>query len=168
MRREELGIPQIAARAGVNPTTLYRRWGDVNAILSDVATERLRPTEPPPVTGSLQGDLAAWAELLFEELSSDPGRAMVIDLIAGDAEGANAGACAEYTSSSIQEILNRHTGPDNQGTPSLQDVRDYVLAPIYYQVLYVRNEPAEDYARHLVSTLFTLIYPHQDHPRESQ
>ena len=41
--REALTVPAIAARAGVTPSTVYRRWGDLRELLSDVAVERLRP-----------------------------------------------------------------------------------------------------------------------------
>ena len=34
---EPLTIPQVAARAGVNATSVYRRWGDVPALLADTA-----------------------------------------------------------------------------------------------------------------------------------
>ena len=46
-RREELTVPQIAAEAGVTPSTIYRRWGDLSALLADVATECLRPISDP-------------------------------------------------------------------------------------------------------------------------
>ena len=32
--REELTVPQIAAEAGVTPSTIYRRWGDLSALLA--------------------------------------------------------------------------------------------------------------------------------------
>ena len=48
--REELTVPQIAAEAGVTPSTIYRRWGDLAALLADVAVERLRPVADPQDT----------------------------------------------------------------------------------------------------------------------
>src|ERR1700758_2252983 len=39
----ELTVPAVAARAGVTPSTIYRRWGTLSRLLSDVALERLRP-----------------------------------------------------------------------------------------------------------------------------
>ncbi|MGV9270964.1 helix-turn-helix domain-containing protein, partial [Kitasatospora sp. NPDC003701] len=59
--RDALTVPLIAARAGVTPSTVYRRWGDLRELLSDVAVERLRPDAPPADLGSLRADLAAWA-----------------------------------------------------------------------------------------------------------
>ncbi|NWE73817.1 helix-turn-helix transcriptional regulator, partial [Pseudomonas gingeri] len=35
--RSTLTVPQIAARAGVTPSTIYRRWGDLSELLADVA-----------------------------------------------------------------------------------------------------------------------------------
>src|ERR1700709_2184913 len=37
---ETLTLPVIAARAGVHPTTLYRRWGSIGELLTDVASSR--------------------------------------------------------------------------------------------------------------------------------
>ncbi|MEG2632003.1 MAG: ATP-binding protein, partial [Comamonas sp.] len=35
--RSSVTVPMIAARAGVTPSTIYRRWGDLSALLADVA-----------------------------------------------------------------------------------------------------------------------------------
>lgn len=32
----QLTIPAVAERAGVNPTTIYRRWGTLQALLAEV------------------------------------------------------------------------------------------------------------------------------------
>ena len=59
--RSTVTVPQIAARAGVTPSTIYRRWGDLAALLADVALARMRPDSVPANTGSLRGDIRAWA-----------------------------------------------------------------------------------------------------------
>ena len=41
--RNQITVPQIAAEAGVTPSTIYRRWGDLQTLLADVAVARLRP-----------------------------------------------------------------------------------------------------------------------------
>ena len=33
--RNQITVPQIAAAAGVTPSTIYRRWGDLPALLAD-------------------------------------------------------------------------------------------------------------------------------------
>ncbi|MFD5575552.1 TetR/AcrR family transcriptional regulator, partial [Streptomyces cadmiisoli] len=59
---EDLTIPAIAQRAGVNHTSLYRRWGGLDALLADTVTTRLERNSPLKDTGTLRGDLIAWAE----------------------------------------------------------------------------------------------------------
>ena len=58
---EHLSIEEVAARAGVNRTTIYRRWPAPD----DLAREALRCAagtgNPAPDTGSLRGDLRAFA-----------------------------------------------------------------------------------------------------------
>ena len=38
----DVAIPKIAERAGVNPTSIYRRWGSRDHLLLDAAVTRLR------------------------------------------------------------------------------------------------------------------------------
>src|SRR4051812_3992191 len=67
---EKITFPIIAERAGVNPTTLYRRWSDVNELLEEVAVAALtREGEAVPDTGSLEGDLTAWADAIVDDIT---------------------------------------------------------------------------------------------------
>src|ERR1051325_7702158 len=50
-------LERIAKRAGVNKTTLYRRWGTREVLMLEAITERASVKVPIPDTGSLRGDL---------------------------------------------------------------------------------------------------------------
>src|SRR5580693_1130662 len=65
--RSEINVPMIAERAGVTPSTVYRRWGDLTQLLADAAAERLRPVSDPDEMGSLAGDLRAFVTQYAEE-----------------------------------------------------------------------------------------------------
>ncbi len=78
--RDELTVPQIAAVAGVTPSTIYRRWGDLSALFADVAVERLRPIADPEDTGAMISDLRLFIEQYMEEMSSPVGRALLRDV----------------------------------------------------------------------------------------
>ncbi len=55
--RPEPGAGEVrvrVVRAGVNPTSIYRRWGGRDNLLLDAAVTRLRATSPIPDTGSLR------------------------------------------------------------------------------------------------------------------
>ncbi|MGW5240289.1 TetR/AcrR family transcriptional regulator [Monashia sp. NPDC004114] len=72
----DLTVGQIAARAGVNETTIYRKWGTKEALLADVlmtlSSERLMA----PDTGSLRGDLVAVIESVAAYLRTPAGYAL--------------------------------------------------------------------------------------------
>ena len=76
-KRDDLTVPQIAAEAGVTPSTIYRRWGDLAALLADVAVERLRPISDPEDTGAVASDLRLFIEQFMEEMSSPVGRTLL-------------------------------------------------------------------------------------------
>ncbi|PDT00408.1 TetR family transcriptional regulator [Rhizobium chutanense] len=134
MSRAEVTIPLIAARAGVTPSTIYRRWGDLQALLADVAVERLRPDMQPVDAGSGQADLQAWAEQYAEEMSSGPGREMIRDVLAAQA-GANACKCCEYTRQQIVVIADRAKARGG-AFPDVDLVMDQLVAPIMYRILF--------------------------------
>src|SRR4051812_22755224 len=48
-------MTDIAERAGIAATSLYRRWGDVRALVMEVAVENLMRERPLPDTGTLRG-----------------------------------------------------------------------------------------------------------------
>src|ERR1700761_3336993 len=80
--RAAITVPMIAERAGVTPSTIYRRWGDLNQLLADVAGERVRPIADPDDTGATVSDLDAFIVQYAEEMGSKVGRAMLRDVLA--------------------------------------------------------------------------------------
>ncbi|KOV85212.1 TetR/AcrR family transcriptional regulator [Nocardia sp. NRRL S-836] len=150
--RAALTVPQIAARAGVTPSTIYRRWGDLHELLSDVAVERLRPEAPPEDHGSLAADLEAWAEQFLDEMSSPPGRAYIRDALLGDADGSNAGRCSAYAADQIGVILAQ-AAARGEDAPDAETVLDRVVAPMMYRILFRPGLLDPAYARRLVSDL---------------
>ncbi len=54
-----LSIAEVAQRAGVHETSIYRRWGTKSALALDAVLDRTRTDLPTPDTGTLRGDLLA-------------------------------------------------------------------------------------------------------------
>lgn len=134
MPREELSFPLIAAQAGVTPSTLYRRWGDIQQLLADVAVEIIRPTAPPVDTGTLKGDLLAWVEQFLEESASPLGRTMLRDMAAAGNEHGPC-ACVEILRGQLQEICERAVRRGEADVP-VEALLDALAAPIVYRVLF--------------------------------
>ncbi|WP_095051853.1 TetR/AcrR family transcriptional regulator [Pseudomonas sp. Irchel s3b2] len=127
--RASVTVPQIAARAGVTPSTIYRRWGDLSALLADVALARMRPDSEPANTGSLRGDVRAWAEQYLDEMSSEPGRNMMRDV----QSSATPGYCVTIIGGQLQTILDRYPG---QPKPSVDRLINMVVAPTVFRILF--------------------------------
>ncbi|MCG8905942.1 TetR/AcrR family transcriptional regulator [Pseudomonas sp. DP-17] len=145
--RAELTVPMIAARAGVTPSTIYRRWGDLNELLGDVALQRIRPDAEPVDTGSLRGDLLAWGEQYMEETASVPGRAVVLDLLA--AGGGCSGRCMAIACGQFDIILLR-ARERGENLPEVDRIVDRLMAPLVYRILFSAEELDVAYVERLV------------------
>lgn len=135
-------VPAIAERAGVTPSTIYRRWGDLADLLADVATEQLRPAAPPPKTGSAQGDLLAYALQLAEEMDTPMGRQLLRDVITTGCGP----QCHDFSMEQLSIIAARHEGF------GAEDALDLVIAPILMRVIH-QQMTDEAFVRRLVLRL---------------
>jgi len=127
--RSSVPVPMIAACAGVTPSTIYRRWGDLSVLLADVALARMRPDTEPANTGSLRGDLQAWAEQYLDEMSSDVGRNMMRDVQSSPTPG----YCVSILSGQLQVIVDRY--PQEQ-PPSVDHLINLLAAPTVFRILF--------------------------------
>ncbi len=150
--RQGLTVPRIAALAGVAPSTIYRRWGDLNQLLADVAVARMRP-QGPPDTGTIRGDITARAEEYLEETASPTGRQFLLDMVSGGANRSGALRGGEYARERIGVMLER-ARRRGEAVPDVEDVVDVVLAPILYRLLFEHGEPPSGFARRVTDRLF--------------
>jgi AcrR family transcriptional regulator len=151
--RDQLTVPQIATEAGVTPSTIYRRWGDLDALLADVAVARLRPIADPEDTGAMQSDLRLFIEQFAEEMSSPVGRALIRDVFSSSYSFPN--QCAGFTSCHLNVLATRAEARGE--TPfDVDEVIDHVVAPIIYHILYGDREPTPDYCQSLLARLQSL------------
>lgn len=55
-----LRVDEVASRAGVNKTTIYRRWPTKAILVSETLDSHFQVERPLPDTGSLRGDVLAY------------------------------------------------------------------------------------------------------------
>ncbi|OTG83781.1 TetR family transcriptional regulator [Acinetobacter sp. ANC 4648] len=151
MEQDLITVPLLAHRAGVTPSTIYRRWGNINQLFSDVALLVLQPDNAPKDLGSYPFDLYAWVEQYFEEYSSQVGRGLLRDILASK-DLPDSGKCAEYICQQLNVINERALGRKEQIIPN-QEIIDRIIAPILFQILFVDQPPQMDYVTRLLDRL---------------
>lgn len=147
MDRADITIPAIAQRANVTPSTIYRRWGDLQALLADVAASRLRPECEPARIGTAREDLQAWVEQYADEMTSGVGRQMLRDVLS-TTDASNAEKCSGYTQQQLAAFVARAEA-SSEPFPTVAELMDYVISPIIYRILFDRT-PAGDYIGKLI------------------
>src|ERR1700722_13619991 len=84
---EQLSIENVAALARVNKTTIYRRWPTPEGLARSALACAAETDTSPPDTGSLRGDLRAFARG-FRRIASLPEMKTIMRLRwSGDAKG---------------------------------------------------------------------------------
>jgi AcrR family transcriptional regulator len=150
--RDKVTVPAVAERAGVSASSIYRRWGDVNGLLDETATNRLDPNRPLPETGDLKAELTAWAQELITHLNK-AGNASLLKAAAALA-GTEETNCLKNRRNEATVLVNRAKARGD-ATPSVQQVLDHMMAPIIYRLIFGAGvEPA--LAEQLAGEVFVL------------
>src|SRR3954451_6279341 len=122
---DSISMTDIAERAGMAPTSLYRRWGDVRALMMEVAVEKLMRERPLPDTGSLRGDLVAWARPIATSLASREGssffRAAIATATPAGADGSLRRAALNRRREQMELMLERARRRDEK-PPDVADL----------------------------------------------
>lgn len=155
-RPDEITIPMVAELAGVNPTSVYRRWGDVDALLEEVAVAAFtRADEKLPDTGSLAGDLRAWAGTIAQDIAR-PHRTRYLRAMVNARDGVLEDGCPCWTArrEQLAEMIGRARTRD-EDAPSVEQVLDHVIAPLYHHVVFAM--PVDrGYAERLVGDVLSM------------
>jgi AcrR family transcriptional regulator len=147
-----VSMADVAERAGVAPTSLYRRWGDVRALVMEVAVEELQRDHPLPDTGTLAGDLRDWAFSIVATLQSPGGSAFFAAFLATAGPGSPGRMAAlQRRLDEIAAMLDRAKAR-GEPAPSVAEALDHLMAPIYARAL-MGAPLSEDHAERLIARL---------------
>jgi AcrR family transcriptional regulator len=163
----ELSIPVVAQRAGVNPTSIYRRWRTREGLLADVAMSRLERDLPLPDTGSLRGDLTAWAASAAADLARPEGRLFLLALVTSIPSTPEAQAERDQHLQrrirAIRQVTDRAAGR-GESPPDPGTIADAVLGPLYRRALWGSLPADPAYASSLVDRLLSPACPNGASP----
>ncbi len=134
-QRDTMTIPEVADLAGVNPTSIYRRWGSIDALLGEVAVAALTQGEPLPDTGVLRDDIAEWARVIAADIGRPKRRAYLRAMVAARDDVVEACPCWEIRREQAKEMIAR-ASERGEATPSVRQLLDHVIAPLYHHAVF--------------------------------
>ena len=144
---ERFGIPEVAERAGVHKTSIYRRWGDAGSLLLDALLSRAGEELPVPDTGSLEEDLLRLVEEVAAFLEGALGGALVRMAVSMVSNEDLVAARREYFSgrfARVAEVFERAV--EREELPAETDPHlalETLVGPLYLRVL-VTGEPLDE------------------------
>jgi len=135
-----LELGDLARRAEVGKTTVYRRWGSVTAVVTDLLLEMAIESVPRADTGSLLGDLRVNARLVVRTLTDRrQGPLFKAMLAAATWDVDTAAALTRFYETRIAEWAPCVTDAVARGEvpadTDAQEVVRAVSAPLYYRLL---------------------------------
>ncbi|GAA4619754.1 TetR/AcrR family transcriptional regulator [Actinoallomurus vinaceus] len=155
-------VGDVAARAGVADTSVYRRWGTLEALLTDVAITWLTDTSPIPDTGTLEGDLRSYAANVARDVTGPDGLAVLRLVIAlstaGEAGVQARGRFLAERGRQLEGMLARARARGEHAPDGL-DILDHILAPMYVRVLFGVGPLSAAYVDALVDRVLSSPAP---------
>ena len=154
---DQLTIDEVASRAGVHKTTVYRRWPTKPELIAAAISEDAARNVPIPDTGTLLGDLQALARSVVANISSTGGALRTRTIVAAAAQSADLttslnGFWAERLAASvplIERAIDRGDLPAHTD-PNL--VIETLIGPIWVRFL-LTGEPIDDHLADRVAEL---------------
>ncbi|MFD3539064.1 TetR/AcrR family transcriptional regulator [Streptomyces sp. NPDC058662] len=137
---DRLDLADVARRADVGRTTVYRRWGTAAALVADLLADMAEQSLPRTETGSFDADLRANADLVCRTLA-DPRQGALFKAVLAAATTDPAAAEALHRfyevrvaewAPCVRQAADRGEIP--AGTDADEVIRA-VSAPLYYRLL---------------------------------
>jgi AcrR family transcriptional regulator len=138
-----LAVDAVAARAGVNRTTVYRRWGGREGLVADAVETFAASQARVPDTGDVDEDLRRWAGSILVTLGTPESAAVVRALFGGDSPRLRElrqrwwAVRAALVVPVVERAVERGQLP--AGTDPVEVVK-HVAAPLYYRLLVLDDE----------------------------
>lgn len=155
---DKLSIEDVATRAGVHKTTVYRRWPSKAELVFDVVRQQADDNVPLPHTGTLLGDLEALAQSVVSNLNSadGAGRAHGRQIVAAAATSndlaqnmhvfwAHRFALVEQV---VERAIERGEVPENTDTELIIEA---LVGPIWLRVLLTGKPVTPQYAQRIAA-----------------
>jgi AcrR family transcriptional regulator len=144
-----MNVEAVAARAGVNKTTIYRRWPTLDDLLVDALMAWSREALPVPDTGSIETDLIALGTELADVLNGGVGRQIVAMVLTAGLRSAELGEATRryFDYQALRAVPTITRAVDRGELPAACDANAVLAtfrAPLFYRMVTTGDPIDED------------------------
>jgi AcrR family transcriptional regulator len=156
-------IEEVAARAGVAKTTIYRRWPSRGALALDAFLAEFQGQQPSPDTGTLRGDLLGALRAWIRSVTRTSAGPVVAGLIAEAQQDPELAAAwrervVERLRDQHKVLLNRAVERGELAASTDQDVvLDLLFGAAYHRLLHGHRPLSDKFARQVVDMIIDGI-----------
>jgi AcrR family transcriptional regulator len=153
-----LRVEDVAARAGVNKTSVYRRWPAKSDLVSAALYALQEQIRPEPDTGSLRGDVISMLRASRARMTSPAGAAVIRAVVAADDPGVTKIARsiwdrAYMTPSPVFErAMERGELPRGTDTALLLEL---LVAPVLHRIFMLHESAGDAFLTRVVDSVLT-------------
>lgn len=154
---EELTVAEVAERARVHETSIYRRWGTREALILDAVREGLAENVPVPDTDSLGGDLLRYARDSAAFLRTPLGASFAKAAAAAPANEEEAAARRGYWEHRLAEVGVVFQRAEERGElvagSEVNVALEALLGALYLRLLVTRQPLEDEFVERLVGVV---------------
>ncbi len=152
---DAMSIEDVAARAGVHKTTVYRRWPTKAALTADAASLHSADAVPIPDTGNMADDLKLLTRAIVANIGTDGGARRARSITAASATSDELAAAMQgfwanrlaLTTQIIERAIERGELP---ASTDANLIIEAVIGPLYVRLLLTGETITEELADQIV------------------
>ena len=158
-----MSIEEVAARAGVGKTTIYRRWTSRGPLALDAFLAQFQSQQPLPDTGTLRGDLLAALRAWIRSVTSTSAGPILASLIAEAQRDPALGDAwrdrvVEQLRAQHRIMLDRAVARREIPAETDQEVvLDLIFGAAYHRMLHGHQPLTDSFARKVVDVVVAGI-----------
>lgn len=151
-----LSVDAIAERSGVHKTTIYRRWGSVDAILFDAMVSRAESAIPLTQTGDARLDLVSMARSVAENLQDPVAMAVAGAVLSRSDDGRLQHLLDRFwreriSAASELVVAGQQRGQIGQGLAA-STVVERIVGPVWFRVMVLRSPVDDEFVEAIVDS----------------
>ncbi|BBX83984.1 TetR family transcriptional regulator [Mycolicibacterium aubagnense] len=160
---DKVGIPEVSRRSGVRDSSIYRRWGTRENLVLDALLAASEATLPVPDTGTLLGDLTAFALELVDYLNAPLGRGLLQAMsLVTESDDVNEARRSFWETRYNRTKVMVSRAIDRGEVPPGTDARmamELLIAPIHFRNLLAFEKVDAAFAENLAAYVVRALQP---------